>query len=108
MANVPVYVLTSRKTASAAEHLALAMKVSGRAMVVGETTRGAGHYGDAVELADGYSMFIPYGDTVDPKSGKGWEANGVTPDVAIPAKEALDHVLEKLGAPKASSPYPTI
>ena len=108
MVNVPVFVLTSRKTASAAEHLALAMKTSGRATVVGETTRGAGHYGDAVDLADGYSMFIPYGDTVDPKSGKGWEADGVTPDVAIPAKEALDYVLEKLGAPKASSPYPTI
>ena len=108
MACVPVFVLTSRKTASAAEHLGLAMKVSGRATVVGETTRGAGHYGDAVELADGYSMFIPYGDTVDPKSGKGWEVNGVAPDVAIPAKEALDYVLEKLGLPKASTPYPTI
>ena len=108
MADVPVYVLTSRRTASAAEHLALAMKVSGRATVVGDKTRGAGHYGDAVELADGFSMFIPYGETVDPKSGKGWEADGVTPDVAVPAKQALDYVLEKLGAPKAASPYPMI
>ena len=53
-------------------------------------------------------MFIPYGDTVDPKTGKGWEASGVTPDIAIPAKDALDYVLEKLGAPKASSPYPVV
>lgn len=108
MANVPVYVLTSRGTASAGEHLALAMKVSGRATLIGDTTRGAGHYGDAVELADGYSMFIPYGDTVDPKSGKGWEGDGVAPDIAVPAREALDYVLEKLGAPKASTPYPAI
>jgi len=108
MADVPVYVLTSRGTASAGEHLALAMKVSGRAVLVGDTTRGAGHYGDAVELADGYSMFIPYGDTVDPKTGNGWEGGGVTPDVAVPAKDALDYVLEKLGAPKASSPYPVV
>ena len=108
MANVPVYVLTSRRTASAAEHLALAMKVSGRATLVGDTTRGAGHYGEEIELTGGYSMFIPYGDTVDPKSGKGWEGGGVTPDIAIPAKDALDYVLEKLGAPKASSPYPVI
>ena len=108
MANVPVYVLTSRGTASAGEHLALAMKVSGRATLVGDTTRGAGHYGDAVELADGYSMFIPYGDTVDPKSGKGWEGDGVAPDIAVPSKEALDYVLQKLGAPNASTPYPTI
>jgi len=108
MADVPVYVLTSRGTASAGEHLALAMKVSGRAVLVGDTTRGAGHYGDAVELADGYSMFIPYGDTVDPKTGNGWEGGGVTPDVVVPAKDALDYVLEKLGAPKASSPYPVV
>jgi len=108
MADVPVYVLTSRGTASAGEHLALAMKVSGRAVLVGDTTRGAGHYGDALDLPDGYSMFIPYGDTVDPKSGKGWEGAGVTPDVAVPAKDALDHVLEKLGAPKASAPYPVV
>jgi C-terminal processing protease CtpA/Prc len=108
MANVPVYVLTSRGTASAGEHLALAMKVSGRGLLVGDKTRGAGHYGDAVELADGYSMFIPYGDTVDPRSGKGWEADGVAPDVAVPARDALDYVLEKLGAPKASAPYPAV
>ena len=108
MANIPVYVLTSRRTASAGEHLALAMKVSGRATLVGEKTRGAGHYGEEVELTGGYSMFIPYGDTVDPKTGKGWEGGGVTPDVAVPAKDALDYVLEKLGAPKAAEPYPTV
>jgi len=108
LANIPVYVLTSRGTASAGEHLALAMKVSGRATLVGDTTRGAGHYGDEIELADGYSMFIPYGDTVDPKTGKGWEGGGVAPDIAVPAKDALDYVLEKLGVPKASSPYPVI
>jgi C-terminal processing protease CtpA/Prc len=84
------------------------MKVSGRATVVGDTTRGAGHYGDEIELTGGYSMFIPYGDTVDPKTGKGWEATGVTPDVLVPAKDALDYVLQKLGAPKASSPYPVV
>lgn len=108
LATVPVYVLTSRSTASAGEHLALAMKVSGRAVLVGDTTRGAGHYGDQVELADGFSMFIPYGDTVDPKTLRGWEGGGVTPDVATPAKDALDYVLEKLGVPKASSAYPVV
>jgi len=108
MAGVPVYILTSRRTASAAEHLALAMKVTGRATIVGDTTRGAGHYGDEIDLAEGFSMFIPYGDTVDPETGKGWEGGGVTPDVAVPAKDALDYVLERLGAPKASSPYPVV
>ena len=108
MSAIPVYVLTSRRTASAAEHLALAMKTSGRAEIVGETTRGAGHYGDEIELAGGFSLFIPYGDTVDPKSGKGWEASGVAPDVAVPATQALDYALDKLGAPRASSPYPKV
>nr|QQZ49553.1 hypothetical protein JKL49_21835 [Phenylobacterium glaciei] len=36
---VPVYYLTSRRSASAAEHLALAFKRTHRATLVGETTR---------------------------------------------------------------------
>lgn len=43
--NAPLYYLTSTKTASAGEHLALALKRTKRATLIGETTRGAGHYG---------------------------------------------------------------
>ena len=49
-----IYLLTSERTASAAEHLSLSLKRTGRATLVGETTRGAGHYGGMIPL-DGHT-----------------------------------------------------
>jgi C-terminal processing protease CtpA/Prc len=92
-----VFVLTSSRTASAGEHFALALKSTGRATIVGETTRGAGNYGRHFDLPGGYSAFIPTGRTFDPKTGKGWEGVGVAPDVAVPADKALDEALKLAG-----------
>lgn len=91
--HVPVFYLTSRRTASAAEHLALAFKRTHRATLIGETTRGAGHYGALETLVDGFAAFIPVGRTYDPDTGWDWEGKGVTPDVAVPADAALDEAL---------------
>jgi hypothetical protein len=88
-----VYLLTSGRTASAGEHLALSLKRTGRATLVGETTRGAGHYGGMVPVGDGYAAFIPVGRTFDPDTGLGWEGTGVAPHVAVPADKALDEAL---------------
>ncbi|MFC3712680.1 S41 family peptidase [Sphingoaurantiacus capsulatus] len=90
-----VFYLTSKRTASAAEHLALALKRTRRATLIGETTRGAGHYGSFADLGGGYSAFVPVGRTFDPATGKGWEATGVTPDVAVPADKALEEALKR-------------
>ncbi len=90
-----IFYLTSKRTASAAEHLALAFKRTGRATLIGETTRGAGHYGSFADLGGGYTAFVPVGRTFDPTTGKGWEATGVTPDIAVPAEQALDEALRR-------------
>ena len=92
-----LYLLTSNKTASAGEHLSLSLKRTGRATLIGETTRGAGHYGGMEPLPGGYAAFIPVGRTFDPATGKGWEGTGVTPDVAVPAATALDEALRRAG-----------
>lgn len=97
LAKAKVFLLTSRKTASAGEHLALALKRTHRATVIGETTRGAGNYGQHFELADGFAAFIPYGTTFDPDTGEGWEGVGVKPDIAVPADQALDEALKLAG-----------
>ena len=92
-----VYLLTSNRTASAAEHLALSLKRTGRATLIGETTRGAGHYGGVNELPHSYAVFIPVGRTFDPDNNQGWETIGVKPHVEIAADKALDEALKLAG-----------
>jgi C-terminal processing protease CtpA/Prc len=93
-----VFVLTSGATASAAEHFALSLKRTGRATLIGEPTGGAGHYGGVRPFAgDKWSVFVPVGRTYDPATGKGWEGDGVAPDVAVPAARALAEALVRSG-----------
>lgn len=98
-----IYVLTSGASASAAEHFALAMKHTGRGVLVGAPTAGANHFGRGEELGGGYGAFIPVGRTYDPKTGKDWEGEGVLPDIAVPPAEALAHALTELGVAPAEA-----
>jgi len=91
-----VFLLTSRRSGSAAEHFALSLKRTHRATLIGETTAGAGHYGRMVDFG-GYAAFIPVGRTFDPDNDWDWEGVGVPPDVAIPADQALDEALRRAG-----------
>ncbi len=92
-----LFLLTSGRTASAGEHLSLSLKRTGRATLIGETTRGAGHYGSGVDLGGGFSAFIPVGRTFDPDTGEGWEGVGVKPNVEVPADRALGEALKRAG-----------
>lgn len=106
-AKTQVILLTSHRTASAAEHLALALKRTGRATLVGEVTYGAGNFGGEVDLPGGFTAFVPVGRTFDPDTGKGWEGTGVAPDVAVPADAALDKALELAGVSRDQRwPFP--
>lgn len=92
-----VYLLTSRRTGSAAEHFALAMKHTGRGKLVGSYTAGANHFGGGMELTEELGAFIPVGRTYDPVTGMDWEKVGVAPDVDVPPQAALEWVLKDLG-----------
>lgn len=105
LANARVYVLTDH-TVSACEHLALALKRTGRATLVGGRTTGAGHYGQSQFFGDGrFNVFVGVGRTYDPDTGQGWEGVGIEPNVAVPPQDALAYVLSALNvrAPQASS-----
>jgi hypothetical protein len=92
-----IYVLTSNATASAGEHFSLAFKSSGRATLIGEPTAGANHFGGPAPIGDHFTVWMPVGRTYDIKTGKDWEGEGVTPDVAVDPKLALIVALEKAG-----------
>lgn len=95
---VPVYYLTSRHTFSAAEHLAMVLKSTGRATLIGETTGGGNHFGGTEPVGGGLELYVPIGRTTDPATGRDWEAVGIVPDVPIPADEALDEALRRTAA----------
>jgi C-terminal processing protease CtpA/Prc len=94
LGSVPVFVLTSSRTISAAESFAFGLKARNRITIVGEPTAGGGHFGDVVSLPGGFSMFLPRGRTYDPRTNEGWEATGIQPDVRVPYERALDTALE--------------
>jgi C-terminal processing protease CtpA/Prc len=92
-----VYLLVSNKTASAAEHFALAMKSSGRATLIGEATAGANHFGGGQDINDHFAVWMPVGRTYDIRTGKDWEGAGIAPDIEADPKQALILALEKAG-----------
>ena len=92
-----VYLLTSNRSASAAEHFALALKSTGRATLIGEATAGANHFGGPQRLNANFAVWMPVGRTYDIKTGKDWEGAGIAPDIAVDPKDALVVALEKAG-----------
>lgn len=88
-----VFFLASKRTRSAGEHFALALKRTHRGTLVGEATAGANHFGGVEPIGDGLVAFIPVGRTYDPDTGIDWEGVGVAPDIAVPVDDALARAL---------------
>ncbi|GHE07165.1 S41 family peptidase [Streptomyces alanosinicus] len=100
----PVYVLTSGRTFSAGEELAYDLQQLGRAVVVGETTRGGAHPRDGWAVHPHLEASIPVGRAINPVSGTNWEGTGVRPDVPCPADMALDRALHLAAGEPAPRP----
>lgn len=88
LANKPVYILTSSRTFSGAEHFTYNLKMLHRATVIGETTRG-GHVGAVHRIDDHFWMAVPEVRKPSPYGRLDWEGTGVEPDVKINAADAL-------------------
>jgi hypothetical protein len=85
----PVYVLTSRRTASGAEAFAYTLRHLGRVTVVGDTTAGAAHPGRDRPVGYGLAVFVPDGRPTSPVTRGNWEGTGVAPDMPTPVPRAL-------------------
>lgn len=84
-----VYVLTGPGTYSSGELLAYALQNLQRAVVVGQQTGGAAHAAFDYRLTAHFKALIPVGYSVNTITGTDWERVGVTPDVPVPAGDAL-------------------
>lgn len=91
MPQVPLYILTGRRTGSAAEGFSYAMQALGRATILGRPTAGAANPGETFEAIYGFSVFVSTGKPVNPITGTNWEKKGVEPDIEISSADALEH-----------------
>jgi len=95
LVDVPLYVLIGPKTFSAGEAFAYSLQQRGRAVVVGERSRGGANPNRFFPLPAGLEVSLSVGRTVNPVSGTNWEGVGVKPDVPVPASVALEAALAR-------------
>lgn len=109
MPDVPLFVLTSVHTFSAAEQCAYDLQVLHKATLVGETTGGGANPAAATHALGGhFEAFIPNGEALNPTTHTNWEGVGVRPDVPVSAgKSLLDAYTRalKAGTPTVSAPH---
>ncbi|WP_405447113.1 S41 family peptidase [Streptomyces erythrochromogenes] len=98
----PVYVLTSAVTFSGGEDVAYTLQAHGRAVLVGETTRGGAHPTDRHAVSEHVLVAVPAARTINTVTGGNWEGVGVVPDIAVPADQALDAALKAARAAAGS------
>jgi Peptidase family S41/N-terminal domain of Peptidase_S41 in eukaryotic IRBP len=90
---VPLFVLTSGATASAAEDFTFVLQNMKRATIVGARTAGAGHNNANLAVGHGFGMSTSFTRVMDPRTGREWERIGVVPDVEVDEGRALDVAL---------------
>lgn len=86
---MPLFVLTSKRTFSAAEGLAYTLQQLNKATVVGDTTQGGAHLTRSFALANGFVGFIPYSRGEHVLTKTDWEKVGVVPNVVTDERNAL-------------------
>jgi tetratricopeptide (TPR) repeat protein len=88
--DVPLFLLTSDRTFSAAEAFAYDMKVRNRATLIGDSTKGGAHSVDLYQLNDQFEIYISTARAINPVTSSNWEGTGVIPDIVVPSHSALD------------------
>lgn len=105
MISKPLYVLTSRRTASAAEEFSGHVAGFHLGELVGENTAGAGFRNEIVGVGDGFRLSVSVGRAVLAATGRDWEAVGHAPTLSAPVDQALEaaqvHALRRLAAAAA-------
>jgi hypothetical protein len=102
MIGKPLYVLTSGRSASAAEEFTGHIAGFKLGELIGATTAGAGFRNQFFPLPGGYLISISVGRAVLASTGKDWEGVGIAPTTAIDPEKALlvaqVHALRRLAS----------
>ena len=90
-----VYVLTSKRTFSAAEEFTYNIQSRKRGKIIGEITGGGANPRGSFEINNKIGIFIPIGYAKNPITKTNWEGKGVKPDVIIDESQALSYIKNK-------------
>jgi hypothetical protein len=69
--------------------MSFSLQQLGRATIIGEQTAGGAHPVTRVPIDDRFILQAPFGQIRGPVDGRDFEGVGVTPDIAVPASDAL-------------------
>ena len=92
--DVPLLILTSERTFSAAEAFSYNLQAQHRATIIGEPTGGGAHPVDRMRLSHGLSFIVPYARSINPVTKTNWEGTGVIPDIQTTADHSLNKAKE--------------
>jgi len=92
--NIPIYILTSKQTYSAAEAFTSVLQQRKRAIIVGEQTRGGAHSTRGPEiLTSNYIVKMPVARVQNAITKNNWEGTGLKPDILVAKKDAVQTAL---------------
>jgi len=101
LTNIPIYILTSPATASAAEAFVSHLKYfNSNVTIVGKKTKGAENPVEHIAIDENFVLQIPAWKKIYAKNPIVWEGIGINPDIEVNPGEAMvtayKHVLQKL------------
>ena len=100
--SIPLYILVSNRTSSAAEGFAYTLQQYKRATIIGEQTKGEGNPGNLFVINDNLYIMIPTAEAINAVSKKSIDGIGVTPDIKIDKDKALTKALLEVNSLLAS------
>jgi hypothetical protein len=93
--DIPLFVIVSERTASAAEAVAYTLQQAKRAVVVGSRTKGMANPGRHFLIDDRLLVMVPTTLNKNAVSGTNWEGTGVAPDIEVASVMSLDRAMEQ-------------
>jgi tetratricopeptide (TPR) repeat protein len=92
--DVPLFILTSDRTFSAAEAFSYSLQARNRATIIGEVSGGGAHPITRKPLPHGFGFIVPHARSINPITKTNWEGVGVIPDIEVTADKALEKAKE--------------
>lgn len=87
--NKSIFILVSENTFSLAEQFAYGLKHFNKATIIGQTSAGAAHSIDFMEVNENYLIQLPIGRSIHPVTKIDWEGTGVIPNINTSNSETL-------------------